>query len=370
MKIVAALGGGQLGRMLSLSGAAMGVRVRCLDSERDAPAGQVGELIVAPFEDEAALARLAEGAAVATCEFENVPIGAAEFLSRRIAFRPSVEALATAQERLSEKTLLRELGAPTAHFAPIDHAEDVPGAIHLTGLPAVIKTRRMGYDGKGQRGVRTEAEARSAVESLGASGGLIAEEFVAFDRELSLVAVRGVDGHMAFYPLVENTHEQGILRLTIAPAVGVVESLQRSAEEYARAVMERLDYVGVLTIEFFERGGELIANEMACRVHNSGHWTIEGAECSQFENHLRAILGWPLGGTGVRGRCAMVNIIGQSILPERLLKLRNVHLHWYGKQVRPGRKLGHITILANDEAHRAELLSAVGAAMATQPSNA
>lgn len=356
MKLVAALGGGQLGRMLSLAGAEMGVRVRCLDCESDAPAGQVGELLVAPFTDEDALRRLASGADVATCEFENVPVAAAEFLSRQVAFRPSAEALAVAQERLSEKSLFRELGIPTAHFAPIDHPSDVEGAIELTGLPAVIKTRRMGYDGKGQRGVRTLEEAHSATEALLGSGGLIAEEFVAFERELSLVGVRGVDGSTEFYPLVQNTHEHGILRVTLAPAPGLTDTLQRGAEAYAKAVMVRLNYVGVLTIEFFEREGKLVANEMACRVHNSGHWTIEGAECSQFENHLRAILGWPLGSTCPRECCAMVNIIGEAAPVERVLAMRGAHLHWYGKAPRAGRKLGHITLVAADEQERAEML--------------
>jgi 5-(carboxyamino)imidazole ribonucleotide synthase len=285
-----------------------------------------------------------------------VPVAAAEILSRRVAFRPSAEALAVAQERLSEKSLLRELGIPTAHFAPIDHEGDVEGAIELTGLPAVIKTRRMGYDGKGQRGVRTLQEAHIAAAEMLPSGGLIAEEFVAFERELSLVGVRGVDGKSEFYPLVQNTHEHGILRVTLAPAPGLTDTAQRRAEAHARAVMERLNYVGVLTIEFFERDGELVANEMACRVHNSGHWTIEGAECSQFENHLRAILGWPLGATTPRACCAMVNIIGKAAPTERVLAMRGAHLHWYGKTPRPGRKLGHITLIAQDEIERGEML--------------
>lgn len=366
VKTVATLGGGQLGRMLSLAGAALGVRVRCYDCEADAPAGQVGELIVGDFADEAQLARLAQGADVATCEFENVPVGAAESLAQRVPFRPSSAALAIAQERLAEKSLLRELGIPTAHFAAIDAPEDLERALALTGLPAVIKTRRMGYDGKGQRGVRTMEEAAAAVEELRKSGGLIAEEFIAFDREVSLVGARGADGSMAFYPLVENTHEGGILRLTLAPAPGLSDALQQRAESYARAVMERLAYVGVLTIEFFERGGQLVANEMACRVHNSGHWTIEGAACSQFENHLRAILGWPLGDTHALGACAMVNLIGCEAPHARVLEVKGARLHWYGKSPRPGRKVGHVTSVSGSDSERdamaERLLALVGSA--------
>lgn len=357
---VVALGGGQLGRMLSLAGSAMGVRVRCYDNEPDAPAGQVGELVVGAFDDEAALEKLARGAAVATCEFENVPLAAAEFLGARLPFRPSAEALAAAQERLAEKSLLRELGIPTAHFAAIDQGQELESALELTGLPAVIKTRRMGYDGKGQRGVRTVEEARRACADLSGPHGLIAEEFIAFERELSLVGVRAANGATAFYPLVENTHEGGILRLTIAPAPNLTRELQERAESYARAVMEQLGYVGVLTIEFFERDGALVANEMACRVHNSGHWTIEGAACSQFENHLRAILGWPLGDTSPLGECAMVNLIGCEAPHARVLGVRGARLHWYGKTTRPGRKVGHVTVVAASAGERDDLVARLG----------
>jgi len=346
--IVGVLGGGQLGWMLGLAGLRLGVRCRFLDPDPHAPAGAVGELIVADFSNEGALQRLRDGATVTTCEFENVPASAAVTLERHGRFCPGAEALATAQERLAEKTLFADLGVPVPEFAPIDSPEQVEPALERTGLPAVIKTRRLGYDGKGQIVVRERHEAADAWRALGGVP-LIAERFVEFEREVSIVAVRSSRGEATFYPLVENRHERGILRLTRAPAPGVTPALQRLAERHAARVMDRLGYVGVLTIEFFQTpGGVLLANEMACRVHNSGHWTIEGAECSQFENHLRAVLGWPLGGTAALGPCAMVNIVGTAPVTAELLRVPGAAVHLYGKSPRSGRKLGHVTVRATD----------------------
>lgn len=359
--IVGVLGGGQLGWMLGLAGLRLGIRCRFLDPDPHAPAGAVGELIVADFSNESALQRLRDGAAVTTCEFENVPASAALTLERHGRFCPGAEALATAQERLAEKSLFAELGVPTPEFEPIDGPEQVERALERTGLPAVIKTRRLGYDGKGQLVIRERREAGDAWRALGGVA-LIAERFVEFEREVSLVAVRSASGATAFYPLVENHHERGILRLTRAPAPGVTPALQRLAEQHAARVMERLGYIGVLTIEFFQTaGGVLLANEMACRVHNSGHWTIEGAECSQFENHLRAILGWPLGGTAAVGPCAMVNIIGTAPVTPELLRIPGASLHLYGKSPRAGRKLGHVTVRAADHASLEERIARVRA---------
>ena len=325
---VAVLGGGQLGRMLALAGIPLGLSFRFLDPAPDAPAGAVGELLVGAYDDPALLDRLADGAAAVTYEFENVPVAAA----RRVGALPAAAALEHGQDRLAEKELFRRLGIPTPRF----------GSLAETGLPALVKTRRLGYDGKGQRRVEREESLREDE---------LAEELVPFERELSILAVRGRDGETAFYPLVENAHEQGILRLSQVPAAAAP---QREAEELAALLLDELSYVGVLAVELFEVGGRLLASELAPRVHNTGHWTIEGAATSQFENHLRAILGLPLGSTALREPCAMVNLIGRLPPLDRLLSLPGAHVHLYGKQPRPGRKLGHVTLVGADAQALAE----------------
>jgi len=356
---IGVLGGGQLGRMLALAGYPLGLRIRFYDEVPDAPASQVGELVVGRFDDGAALERFARGLDAVTYEFENVPVDAAERLAAVVPVLPPPAALAAAQDRLSEKRLFVELGVPTTRFVPVDTREQLDVALRELGLPVVLKTRRHGYDGKGQAVVRTADDVEPAWAALGAgTRALIAEEFVAFDRELSVLAVRGHDGACGFYPLVENVHQRGILRLSRAPAADVAPALQERAHAHARAVMERTGYVGVLAIEFFERGGELIANEMAPRVHNSGHWTIEGACVSQFENHVRAVAGLPLGSCEARGWSAMVNIIGAlptEAATRELLTTPGGHLHLYGKEPRAGRKLGHVSLVAptRDHAERA-----------------
>jgi 5-(carboxyamino)imidazole ribonucleotide synthase len=228
----------------------------------------------------------------------------------------------------------------------VDSADDLRAAVYETKLPAVLKTRRLGYDGKGQVVLSDAADIDDAWRTLGGVP-LILESFVPFVRELSVIAVRGADGSLATYPLVENTHSEGILRMSLAPARGVSESMQQTAQSMAERVLEALDYVGVLTIELFEVDGRLLANEIAPRVHNSGHWTIEGAETSQFENHLRAILGLPLGSTAQRGASAMLNLIGAVPPLDRLAALPGAHVHLYGKDARPDRKLGHVTLCAD-----------------------
>ena len=329
MSLVGVIGGGQLGRMLALAGIPLGLSFRFLDPSPGAPAGEVGELLVGDYDDPELLDRLADGAEAVTYEFENVPVDAA----RRVGAVPDARALEAAQDRLVEKRLFRKLGLPTVRID--DEVET---------FPALLKSRTLGYDGKGQRLVETRP---------GTVPGHVLEERVSFDRELSLLAVRGRDGDTRFWPLVENVHEDGILRRSRAPAESAP---QGRAEEYGRLLLDELGYVGVLALELFDVGGELLANELAPRVHNTGHWTIEGSATSQFENHLRAILGLPLGPTDSRPS-TMVNLIGTTPRLADVLRVPGAHLHLYGKEPRPGRKLGHVTIVEGGTGVEAELLA-------------
>jgi 5-(carboxyamino)imidazole ribonucleotide synthase len=302
---VGILGGGQLARMLALSGAPLGLRFLVLDAAPDACAAQFAPMLQADYRDQPALATFADQVDVATFDFENVPAESAEWLASRVPVFPSPRALAVAQDRMAEKSLFRELGIPVPEFAAVDSREGLDAALAAVGTPCILKTRRLGYDGKGQFRIKSPADADAAWQALGAQAatvGLILEGFVAFQRELSVVAVRGRDGELRAWPLTENWHESGILAASLAPAQ-VDEALQAQALATARKVAEALDYVGVFALELFLRDGVLLANEMAPRVHNSGHWTIEGAETSQFENHLRAVLGLPLGRSRAVGRC-------------------------------------------------------------------
>lgn len=358
---VGIVGGGQLARMLALAGYPLNLRFQILDPAADACAGQVATLIQGDYDDEARLERLAAGVEVVTFDFENVPAAAGRALERQVAVFPPAGALAVAQDRLSEKTLFWELGIPTPTFATVDSLEELRGAVLRVELPAVLKTRRLGYDGKGQRVLRAPEDIEPAWRALGGVP-LLLEGFVPFEREVSVLAARGRDGETAFYPLVENHHRDGILRLSRAPFPA--SELEAEGRDYARRLLDRLNYVGLLAVEFFVKDGRLIPNEMAPRVHNSGHWTLEGAETSQFENHLRAILGLPLGPTAAIGHCAMLNCIGD--LPElaAVLAVPGAHYHAYGKAPRPGRKVGHITLRADDpgavEAGLQRLLPLVG----------
>ena len=339
------LGGGQLGYMLALAGYPLGLHFRFLDPSPEAPVGRIAQRVTADYTDHAALEKFSNGLELVTYEFENVPVGAARFLAQRVPVYPPPTALEAAQDRVSEKTLFRKLGISTTDFLPISKPSEFVAAVEKLGLPAVLKTSRMGYDGKGQwilRSTEDVAKAKSELPRV----SLILERFVPFTRELSVLAVRSRTGETAFYPLVENHHRGGILRLSLAPAPSLDPRVQRTAEDVAGRVLESMKYAGVLAIEFFEHQGRLLANEMAPRVHNSGHWTIEGALTSQFENHLRAVLGLPLGSTESAGYCAMVNLIGDLPEPPEVLAIPDAHLHFYGKVPRLGRKLGHVTLRA------------------------
>lgn len=336
---VGIIGGGQLGRMLALAGYPLGLQFELLDPNPEACGGQVAPLTVAAFDDEVALAALAERVDLVTFEFENVPVATMEFLAGRSQVFPRPAVLEVAQDRLREKECFQALAIPTPAYRTVDSREQLEAAALELGLPTVLKTRRLGYDGKGQAVLRQPADLETAWAGLGGTP-LILEALVPFERELSMVAVRGRDGGMVFYPLAENAHRQGILRLSRAC---VADPFQERAEEYTRRVMEKFAYVGVLAFEFFQVEGELVANEIAPRVHNSGHWTIEGAVTSQFENHLRAILGWPLGATSLNGPAAMINFIGELPGTTSLLATPHLHLHAYGKSSAPGRKVGHAT---------------------------
>ncbi len=368
MTTVGILGGGQLARMLALSGAPLGLRFLVMDTAADACAGQFAPMVVGDYRDERALAEFASKVDVATFDFENVPAESAQWLAARVPVFPNPRALGTVQDRLAEKTLFRELGIPVPEFAAVASREELDAAIARIGTPCILKTRRLGYDGKGQFRIRPEragAGADDAWAALGAQAatvGLILEAFVPFERELSVIAARGRDGELRTWPLTENWHVDGILSASLAPA-SADAALQATAREYARRLAESLDYVGVFALELFLRDGELLANELAPRVHNSGHWTIEGSETSQFQNHLRAVLGLPLGDTRMVGTACMLNWIGDLPPAAPVLAEAGGHWHDYGKSARAGRKVGHATLRADDAASLAEGLARVGAAL-------
>jgi len=351
--------------MLALAGAPLGLRFLVMDTVADACAGQFAPLLVGDYRDESALAEFASKVDVATFDFENVPAESAEWLAQRVPVFPNPRALATAQDRMVEKTLFRELSIPVPEFADVPDRAALDAAIAAIGTPCILKTRRLGYDGKGQFRIKSPADADAAWAALGeqaGSVGLILEAFVPFERELSVVAVRARDGEFRTWPLTENWHVDGVLSASLAPAA-VDAALHGAAVAHARALAERLDYVGVFALELFCRDGTLLANELAPRVHNSGHWTIEGAETSQFQNHLRAVLGLPLGDTRVLGHACMLNWVGA--MPDAAPVLREAGGHWhdYGKSPRAGRKVGHATLRADDAGELARALDAVGVAL-------
>ena len=365
MTTVGILGGGQLARMLALSGAPLGLRFRVLDTVADACAGQFAPLTVGDYRDGAALAEFASQVDVATFDFENVPAESAQWLSERVPVFPNPRALSIAQDRLAEKTLFRELGIPVPAFADVPDRAALDAAIASIGTPCILKTRRLGYDGKGQFRIRSSADVDAAWEVLGAQAanvGLILEAFVPFEREFSVVAVRGRDGEFRTWPLTENWHVDGVLSVSLAP-VRVDDALAQSAVAHARVLAESLDYVGVFALELFCRDGVLLANELAPRVHNSGHWTIEGSETSQFQNHLRAVLGLPLGDTRMLGHACMLNWVGAMPDAHAVLREPGGHWHDYGKESRAGRKVGHATLRADSIGELADALERVGVAL-------
>jgi 5-(carboxyamino)imidazole ribonucleotide synthase len=351
--------------MLALAAAPLGVNTLVVDGVADACAGQVAPLLLADWSDFGALEEFARKVDVVTFDFENVPAATAHWLAERVAVFPNPDALAVAQDRLAEKTLFRDCGLATPEFMAVDTRADLERALATIGAPAILKTRRLGYDGKGQFRLKSLADADAAWAALGAQAeahGLILEAFVPFERELSVIAVRSRDGQFRTWPLTQNWHTDGVLSLSLAPAMAIGQ-LQQRATELARTLAERLNYVGVFALELFVKDGELLGNEMAPRVHNSGHWTIEGAHTSQFENHVRAVLGLPLGDTGARGLSAMFNWIGELPDAAPVLGTADAHWHDYGKQFRPGRKVGHATVCAPDGASLADRLAALAGAL-------
>lgn len=361
MSTIGILGGGQLARMLVLAGAPLGVGFRILDQSADACAGQVAPLVIADYADEAALAAFADSVDVVTFDFENVPARAAEAVAARVPVFPNPRALAVAQDRVEEKTLFKALGLLTPDFAAVDTREDLDAAMRAVGTPSILKTRRLGYDGKGQFRLRSSADAEAAWLALGGVP-LILERFVPFDREASVVAVRGRDGDFRAWPLTRNWHCDGILSASLA-VDDADAALCLSAVDAARQLADRLDYVGVFALELFVEGTQLLANEMAPRVHNSGHWTIEGSHTSQFENHVRAVLGWPLGDTGLRAPSAMLNFVGALPDSDPVLAQPGAHWHDYGKSARPGRKVGHATLSLPSTRALATALEGLGTAL-------
>jgi 5-(carboxyamino)imidazole ribonucleotide synthase len=378
---VGVLGGGQLGRMLAEAGRPLGVAFRFWDPGAAEPIAGFGEHLRAEWDDDAALERFVDGLDVVTYEFENVPVELARRIREFVPVHPDPAALDMAQDRLSEKSRFESLGIATNAFWPVDGPASLASAIEAVGYPAVIKTRRFGYDGKGQEVLHDAADAEGVFERIGAVPCIL-EAFVPFERELSLVAVRTADGRFHPYPLVENRHVAGILVRTDAPAEGVSDAVRREAETAVRKLAEALDYVGTLAVEFFEvaggqvaggqvagartDGGEagprLLANEMAPRVHNSGHWTQDGAVTSQFENHVRAVCGLPPGPTTVAWPTVMLNLIGHRGDAQALLACDGARLHDYGKSERPGRKVGHVNVLGSSGEAARERAAAVMAA--------
>ena len=358
---IGVLGGGQLARMLALAGAPLGLRFLVVDSAEDACAAQVAPLLRADWRDFDALADFARRIDVATFDFENVPADTAHWLTEHTRVFPNPRALSISQDRLAEKSLFREIGLDTPAFFAVDSHDDLARAVERIGTPSILKTRRLGYDGKGQFRLKSPADVDAAWQALGGAPSIL-EAFVPFERELSVIAVRSREGEFRTWPLTQNWHADGILSASLAPAPAT-DALAPTAFAHARRIAEELDYVGVFALELFVREGKLLGNEMAPRVHNSGHWTIEGAPASQFENHVRAVLGLPLGDTSALGVNVMLNWVGELPPANPVLAEARAHWHDYGKSARPGRKVGHATFCADDAAGMRERLLRIGDAL-------
>lgn len=348
------IGAGQLGQMLGHAARDLGVDCRFIDPSNSPPAAECGDVIQRPFDDSDALAELAASCDVITYEFENVPVDALHKIEGKVPVYPPAAALRHAQDRLDEKRLFDQLDIPLPGYRTIDSRDDIENAADELGLPLVIKTRRLGYDGKGQFIVRERSDIDGAWNALGANS-LIAEQWVNFDYEVSAIGARNVDGEIVIYPLSRNVHDDGILRTSRSPVD--TPQLTDRAETYIRRLLGHLEYVGVLALELFVCDDDLMANEFAPRVHNSGHWTIEGSATSQFENHLRAVMNQSLGSPASRGHAGMINLIGD--IPDAARSLEHGVLHDYGKTSRPGRKLGHITVTADTAQRRDELVDII-----------
>lgn len=352
VKTVGIFGGGQLGRMLAQAALPLGIQCTFYEATQDCPAAALGKVIDQSQPD--SLQQFANSADVFSLEFENTPLADVDVLTQQHTLYPPRQALATAQNRLLEKALFDALDIPVAPYSAIHSLQDLQQAASTQGLPLVVKTATGGYDGKGQFVVREAAQIEQAWQELGRAAPLVAESFVTFNREVSIIAVRGQDGKVRSWPLAENHHHHGILSHSIVPAPQS-ENLLPVAQDYITRLLNHLQYVGVLTLELFVTEQGLLANEMAPRVHNSGHWSIEGAVCSQFENHMRAVAGLPLGSTALVKPCVMINIIGKHPQRSAVLALEGAHLHLYGKTERAGRKLGHITLVPADSATLGQL---------------
>ncbi len=343
---IGVLGSGQLGRMLAIAAYPLGHQMSFLANSNKEPCSYLGVSYISN-EDSNALDDLANTTDVVTYESENTDVNIVEDINKKTTVLPGIKSLYIGQHRGREKALFNKLNIPCAPHQMVNSVKELNKAVDKIGLPAILKTATEGYDGKGQFVVNSKTQIEEAWNSMNGVESIL-EGFVDFKRELSLIAVRGVDNSHVYYPLVENTHHNGILRVTIAPAQNVSSKLQKKAEQYMRSLLDEMDHVGVLTIEAFETTDNLVVNEIAPRVHNSGHWTIEGAHTSQFENHIRAITETPLGETSCTHKySAMINIIGEQGPIDKVLTLNNAHLHLYNKTEREGRKLGHITITSN-----------------------
>ena len=351
-KTIGIFGGGQLGRMMAQAALPLNIQCTFFEATTDCPAAALGQVIASPTEN--ALQQFIASADVFSLEFENTPLADVDVLTQHKELYPPRQALATAQNRLLEKALFDQLAIPVAPYKAVHSLDSLKQAVVDLGLPIVLKTTTGGYDGKGQFVLRSEDQIAQAWAELGPAGALIAESFVNFSREVSIIAVRGQNGEVKTWPLAENHHHHGILSHSIVPAPDSAD-LQPVAQDYITRLLNHVDYVGVLTLELFVTADGLYANEMAPRVHNSGHWSIEGAVCSQFENHIRAVAGLPLGSTDVVRPTVMINIIGQYPKSAEVLALNGAHLHLYNKTERAGRKIGHITLMPNDRAELTNL---------------
>lgn len=344
---VGVLGGGQLARMLALAGYPLGIRIICLDPTENPCAEDVTEVIKAEYHDKDALTKLAQAVDCFTFENENIPLDTACMIEQLCPVYPPIKALKITQDRLFEKQLFNQLGIATPLYFPIQSYQDLEAAFQKISFPALLKTRRFGYDGKGQFLITKQEDIKQAWLALG-NNELILEQFIHFSRELSILSVRDQQGHIKHYPMVENQHKHGILRISKSPIQA--PGIEKLGQAYSEKILNYFDYTGLLAIEFFQQGETLIANEMAPRVHNSGHWTLEGAVTSQFENHLRAICGLPIGNTEANGFSMMWNCVGTEPCLKDVLAIPYAHFHSYQKQAKINRKLGHITLHCDNEA--------------------